>query len=184
MLKLEFPHIPRKITASLFGYIEKIMLWSLLSAFLMVNLYARANLLPEYWPNLNAALSIPGSLPLHEGFAQALWNEGLLAQAKQELLYAGTITQRTGNEGVLGVSTPPADILNTWENEPMKLTNELLYWQGVVKSKPDYRDGYIAAASLAYQLGKNDEAKNYLKQIFTLDPDNAIAQKILGILGK
>lgn len=170
--RVQFPHIPRKITAGLFWYTEKAMLWGLLSAFLMINLYARANLMPNYWPSLTATLAHPYSAAFHQNLAEVFWKEGLLEKAKKELMY---------DKSVLGTST---SLLNEWENEPTKLAGNLAYWKDVVKSKPDYRDGYIAAASLAYQLGKTAEAKTYLNQALVLDPDNTEIQKLLGILGK
>lgn len=171
MLALQFPHIPRKITAGFLWYTEKITLWSILAAFLMINLYAKANLTPDYWSSLVAALAHPSSSLLHQNLAQAFWKEGFLENAKKELMYGA----------VLGAST---DLLTEWENEPTKIANSLTYWKDVVKSKPDYRDGYMQLATLAYQLGKTNEAKSYLTQALALDPDNTEVQKLLGILGK
>lgn len=51
------------------------------------------------------------------------------------------------------------------------LNTEYAYWQAIVDARPDYRDGYVRLTLLAYQLGKQSEAKSYLDTIRHLDPN-------------
>jgi len=49
---------------------------------------------------------------------------------------------------------------------------QLLYWQGAIKNHPDYRDGYVMAAVLEYELNDQGKAVIYMQQAQKLDPNN------------
>jgi cytochrome c-type biogenesis protein CcmH/NrfG len=57
-----------------------------------------------------------------------------------------------------------------------------MYWQGVVKSHPDYRDGYMMLAALSYKLREKQQAQKAISKALELDPNNidarALAEKI------
>lgn len=72
----------------------------------------------------------------------------------------------------------PANILGAHQTQqsatsdsPEALSAEYSYWQAIVRTRPDYRDGYVRLASLAYQLGKLNDAKTFVSQIRRLDPN-------------
>lgn len=181
MSKLQvFPHFIRIFSAG--------ALWGLLAFIFSLNIYSKATLSPSYWPGVITALQNPYSRDAHIALAQNLWQLGFLVAAKREL----TIAQQLGGEnvskspesreqGVLGTFTTPQDLLAEWEEEPTRVARDYEYWQGVVRSKPDYRDGLITLASLAYQLSKPEEAKTYLSQAMTLDPNNEAIGKLLSL---
>ena len=51
-----------------------------------------------------------------------------------------------------------------------------LYWKKIAEEKPDYRDAYIQAGSLTYQLDNIDEAKRLLQKAQDLDPNFNLPQ--------
>lgn len=56
-------------------------------------------------------------------------------------------------------------------NEKIKVQNELVFWQGEVEKRPNYRDAYFKLVLLNYQLKDFDKAKEYLKKTLNLDPN-------------
>lgn len=174
MFKLNFPHIPRKITATIFWYSEKIGLWSALTAFLIANLYAKANFSPRYGPKVVTAIQNPSHMNAHVDLAETLRREGLNAAAQRELTFASSLKSTLpANSPVLGITTvDPEVILNNWKHEKANLQKDYAYWQSVIAEKSDYRDAYLKLAALAYQLSYSSEAKNYLSQALELDPNN------------
>lgn len=52
------------------------------------------------------------------------------------------------------------------------------YWQQVIESKPDYRDGYIMLALLTNQMGDPINSKVYLKEALEIDPNFEKAKQL------
>ena len=183
MLKLKFPHIPRKISARLFSYAEKIGLWSILSTLILANLFAKVNLTPDYWNEIVTALQNPISLNAHVVLAETLWKSGFSSRAKKELVYATSLkSSPPSNSAVLGASTvDPEIILNNWLSERSGLEAKYNYWQNVVSQKPDFRDAYLQLATLSYRLGKIAEGKSYLTQLINLDPNFVLNKKLIAL---
>jgi len=69
---------------------------------------------------------------------------------------------------VLGATAPQADT-----------EEQFLYWEQLTKEKPDYRDAYIKAASLAFMLGKGQKAREFANKALALDPNASLALEIL-----
>ena len=63
-------------------------------------------------------------------------------------------------------------------------TNQYAYWQSVVEQHPNYRDGYYALATLAYELRKYNEARFYLTKTKALDPNYSGIQTLNALLPK
>jgi tetratricopeptide (TPR) repeat protein len=60
-----------------------------------------------------------------------------------------------------------------------KLTQELAYWQDIVRQYGNYRDAYFRIAILQYQLGEVSQAKKSLEKVLALDP-NFEKARVLG----
>lgn len=45
-------------------------------------------------------------------------------------------------------------------------------WEQILTERPDYRDGWIELATLYYQLGEKEKAKEAISQAKNLDPNN------------
>lgn len=176
-----FPRFPRIFTATILPVVAKMILWSSFTALIVINVYARVNLTPSYWTALLTSLRFPVSPKAHQALAEAYWQQSYVTQAKKELLYAQDVinsTRGTNGQTVLGASTAPRDLLNQWEQEPERLRRQYQFWQTVVKEKPDYRDAYVTLASLAYQLGKLNEARAGLAKAHSLDPNSPTIQEL------
>ncbi len=92
--------------------------------------------------------------------ARDFWRVGEGESATQEMALA----QELDMPQVLGVS------IRQEENQR--------YWKEIVKDYPDYRDAYIQLASIAYEKGNKDEAREYIKSAVALDPNNPIVKKL------
>ncbi len=62
---------------------------------------------------------------------------------------------------------------------PHVLEAQLSYWKKLIEEKPDYRDAYIMAAFLSYQLGEKGQTKEFLQKALTLDPNSSASHKLL-----
>lgn len=56
---------------------------------------------------------------------------------------------------------------------------QFAYWKKLIEEKPDYRDAYIMAASLAHELGNDEEAMSLINRALTLDPNSTQARELL-----
>lgn len=57
------------------------------------------------------------------------------------------------------------------DGERARVTQEMVFWQGVVADRPEYRDGYFMLAVLAYRLGKKQEARVNVEKVLEIDPN-------------
>ncbi|HZE87089.1 MAG TPA: hypothetical protein VE090_02665 [Methylomirabilota bacterium] len=55
--------------------------------------------------------------------------------------------------------------------ERLKLTQELIYWQNTAKHYTNYRDIYFRIATLQYEIGNNEAARDSLQKVLSLDPN-------------
>lgn len=83
------------------------------------------------------------------------------------------------SSSVLGASTQTAD--------PSRITydamlQEYAYWQSAISTHPEYRDGYVQLAILAYELKKYTEANMYITKISAIDPNYPLLPKLQGLL--
>ena len=166
---IEFPHISRIFSA---------LLWLALVSFIFINIYAKRTLTPLLWPRLIATLRAPTNPTLHTNLAKYYWDYGLLAESKKEL----ALIDQANN--VLGTATPPLDLFAQWEKEPLKNQQLLVKWERIIQQYPDYRDAYLIAATLLYELGKAEEAHALATTAIALDPNNPIASRLLMILSQ
>lgn len=72
------------------------------------------------------------------------------------------------NTPVLGKST----------EDTKETTDEITYWQDIVKSQPDYRDAYMKLVILNLKIDKIDEAKSNLAKVLEIDPNYQPALEI------
>lgn len=63
-----------------------------------------------------------------------------------------------------------------------KLLGEKVYWEGVVQKYKGYRDGYFQLALVEYRLKNKEKAKEYLHEVFLLDPNFEEGRKLEEIL--
>lgn len=72
------------------------------------------------------------------------------------------------NINVLGAQTSrPSDSNQQRETRDAQYR----YWRMVIEDHPDYRDGFVRLAMLAYQLGERNKSREYIEKIRALDPN-------------
>lgn len=54
---------------------------------------------------------------------------------------------------------------------PDGLESQYQYWLTIVSDHPDYRDGFVRLATLAYQRGDRDKSREFIERIRALDPN-------------
>ena len=157
ILRLQFPHISRIFSASL---------WLALVALIGVN----HSFQPLTYSNkISQIFSHPFSAATHEQFAQTLLNAGSLTRANDEIALVAELSP------VLGAAT-------TIKNQ--QATRDMQYWKQIVSNRPDYRDAYIQLASITYHSGNLTQAHDYLQKAQTLDPNNATVHRLFSFTSK
>ena len=186
-MRFQFPHFPRFFSARLFFGLESILLWFGLAALVGVNVMEVQKGRPVYWNKLMMVLEHPFSLDWYVDLAGDLWQQGHKLEARQLMRSAQELTQANQTTSkqttnVLGATTSPEQLLAQWEDEVYKTEKRYVFWQGVATQRPDYRDAYVTVASLAYQLGKLDEARSWLTKAQAIDPNSTTMQKLSTLL--
>lgn len=74
------------------------------------------------------------------------------------------------------------EVLGVTATESAKLTDQFNYWVSIAEKKSDYRDAFILASSLAYQLGRYEESKKFINHAYTLDPTFPLVLEIQKLL--
>lgn len=148
---MRFPQISRFFSATFF--------LSLMGTLLGLNIYLASNQPVPPLPQEVGVLKQPQLARNHEQLAQAYWQEGNLVDATRELQIAGD---------VLGITTYQAQI-EKWQAERAEKEATLTFWKTMTNSYPIYRDAYVWAGATAYELGRTDEAREYLTQAVSLD---------------
>lgn len=64
------------------------------------------------------------------------------------------------------------------QKERARLVIKEQYWQHVVATHPEYRDGYFQLAVTAYQLGEKSIALANLQKTLTIDPNFSPAKEL------
>lgn len=181
-----FPHISRKFTApsisSSFIISVRVFRWSILGVVIVLNILLSVQIQNDRTKLLSLLVNPKASSP-HLVRAQELWSGRFLTQAKRELFLSMELTTPSiPSTNVLGNTTPrPRDLLISWEQEPKRLLAEYDYWQKQVEEKPALRDGYLALASIGYQLGKITEARSYWEKAKSIDPNNPYVEKLASL---
>jgi len=160
-MKFQFPHFSHRIPARLVFSLELILLWSGLTALIVINILSLQKGRPAYWNKLMMLFDSPLSVPRHVDLASLLWQLGNKQEARD----------------VLGATTTSLATLAKWEQEEKKIEEQYTFWQSVASARPDYRDAFITLTSLAYQLGNLEEARSWLSRAQVLDPNSPVIQK-------
>lgn len=141
---------------------------------------------------LNASLltfhSVPNtkktSTTKHIQQAYDLWRLGEFTQARREMQAALTreslAIQTTNSEkssGVLGAANDQSDI-PSGDVSRAKLETQRTYWQAIVTKHPEYRDGWIALATLSYKLDDIKAARTYLDHAKRIDANNTTVDSL------
>lgn len=73
--------------------------------------------------------------------------------------------------------------VNMLEGRPREVMSQIVFWEREVRSKPNYRDGYLRLAVLFWQVYKDNEARNYLKRALEIDPNYPPSRELERVMG-
>ncbi|HLC66095.1 MAG TPA: hypothetical protein VJK52_00465 [Candidatus Nanoarchaeia archaeon] len=158
---MKFPQFTRFFSATL--------LLGLMGVLLGMNAYLASNHPVPSLPQEVMALKEPWTEAAHEQLAGAYWQQGKLADAARELEIVGS---------VLGVTTYKEKI-QQWNLERTQKEAALAYWKNISTRYPNYRDAYSWMGALSYELGKGQEARQYLTAAISLDHYSDFPKRLL-----
>lgn len=118
----------------------------------------------------------PNDPALHLTLAQIYQKTNNWDKAAQELQLAAQLDPN--NKQLLINLQNTENILN----EPRKIQEQVSFWEKEVKSKPDYRDGWLQLAKGYYQLYQTDKAKLSLNHAWQIDPNYQPTKDFLEIV--
>ncbi len=115
--------------------------------------------------NLPAGRQDPQNTQAHLFLAQQLYVTNMFPQAETE-------AQLANDQELL-------QKIQDVKNQPEEIKRQILFLQKVVDQFPNYRDAYIKLAILNWKLYRPFDAKKYLDKALEIDPNNAVAKKLL-----
>jgi len=113
-------------------------------------------------------LQNPDSPQLHDDFGEILLALNQLELARREFSRAG--------------STQKIQEVTLLQQKPSILQNDILKWQKIASTRPDYRDAYLKLALLHWQLYRPFDTKKFLQISRRLDPNNEDLAQIAATL--
>lgn len=119
-------------------------------------------------------LERPFSIKSYLQFGDILYRRGNRTDAHIQMAIA---------ENVLGAQTELNNVLSEWDYASHAQERTYEYWKQIISTYPEYRDGLIQLAQASYDLARFDEAKGYLSQAQTLDPNNPLIGQIQKEMG-
>ena len=63
-------------------------------------------------------------------------------------------------------------------------TQTVAYWEKILTERPDYRDGYIAAAKSALSENDTGKAMTFITQALQIDPNDKVALTLMTLLSR
>jgi len=181
------PHISRIFSAWTIPSSFRFVLLASFFAFLALNIWLQSIAVDAFSLERTNVLSTPFSSASHIALGKALYGKGDTQIATHELLLAEQLSTLhylfAPPQAVLGAQSESTDLLSLWEQRRTYQDRAYHYWKAIIQQKPDYRDGYMTLASISAALGKNDEAVEYLRQAYALDPNNEAIEAFAMHLG-
>lgn len=174
-----FPHISRIFSAAQVQRGAKVLFWTVSIAFFVVGVIISQSMPQSYDAYRKALLEKPFSIDSYIRFGQALYTQGNGVAAAKQI----TVAQSTIATNVLGAQTELQNVLSQWDYASHARQRTYEYWKQITITYPEYRDGYIQLAQASYDLKKFDEAKEYLRQAQTLDPNNTLISQMQKEMG-
>ena len=70
-----------------------------------------------------------------------------------------------------------------YNSQVNKIRLEKQYWQEVVIENPDYLDGWLTLATITWQIGETEEAREYLNKAKYIKPNSEKLLEVSRVLG-
>lgn len=181
MPTLKFPHIIRKISASLQFPLLEHFFFIFTLILILLNIFQ-----PFLFPSSEEKrlrlklMQNPNSRSLHEKLGRYYLPINLsAAQREYQLAQESYSENTTKDDGVLGTQSSP---LETWRNikkQELKLTEEASYWQRMLTQFPDYQYTLLKLAAIYTQLGEKERAKEFLEELLEKSPLDETASNLI-----
>lgn len=177
-----FPHFSRLFSANRripwLRTLNLIILWLLLLLFLAINILTKKTVASSPMDTIRV-LQQPFSSQAHVRFAELLWDKGHVSRAKHEARIAADLEEE---RTVLGASTDAKNLLSKWESEPKRILQQYAFWSEIIRTRKDYADGFLFAATYAYQAGNIGEARKLIHQAALLNPLSTTIQQFRDVM--
>lgn len=162
-VKSKFPHISRIISR-----ISVASFFIALTTFLFVSIEKEHDKI--YLSLKQQVLQKPSSADSHQQLGE--YFEGLndFHRAKQEY----SLAQLFGSDNVAAIFQR----MREKQQEPLVIHEAIGEWQQFLKDHPEYRDGWMVVALLAWQVGDTEKLTVALNQTLSLDPMYAPAKQL------
>jgi len=169
---LKFPHINRIINATLWSKQIKIFICLFLITAISVNcIYEVLNNKNDLQHLNYKIMADPYNSHLHEELAQQYLkiNETI---SEKEYFLADELSRKSMAErqNVLGISSSPWQAWLKIKSQKAKIETEIIYWDEVKSSLPDYQYAYLKLAYDYFLLNDYDKSRNYLNQAVQRNP--------------
>lgn len=184
---MKFPHFSRLFSAGTFPALQhgihprvrQGILMAGIGSLILINTLSTPS---PYLEQLITTLSKNANEETYITLAKRFDADGLLLQAHKVLLLGQEqFATLPLAQNVLGTTTTK-ELLREIDERPARLLQQYEYWKKITEEKPDYRDAWAMTATLAYQLGKLEEARTYLTHAIALDPNATRTQKLSSTL--
>lgn len=168
---LKFPHFPRKLTAALPSWQAKKVISLFLLLILLFNL-GESFIFPfnEEKRLRYQLMRQPAEFGLHEKLGQYYLKVNSAAAEREYLLAEEFYRLTLPAEESSGESPWQRWIAINLEKQ--KLKDEMLFWEEVCQTTPDYQYAPFKLAALYFQLGDKNKAREYLEKVREEWPTN------------
>ncbi len=168
------PHIFRVFHARILKKAFSALIFVFFLGFFLTNIFVSHNFPQPYVFYRTIVLERPFSIKSYLQFGDILYRRGNRTDAHIQMAIA---------ENVLGAQTELNNVLSEWDFASGARERIYDYWKQITMKYPQYRDGYIQLAQASYDLKRLDEAKTYLVQAQTLDPNNTLISQMQKEMG-
>lgn len=160
----------RSLTSRLFWLLILGIPWLLLAALLAGSLVERPTV-----TDVAPVLAKPFAILPHINLLKKLRTTGLTSWIQQEtevIKWLSTQEEmRNKQQKVLAGRDEEAEgYLETLTSSSVQRASRIVYWEKIIQTKPNYRDGYIQLAALYLQEGNLEKAKAMVVKAKNIDP--------------
>ncbi len=167
----KFPHINRKITASLKTL--KLGYFCFFIFLFIIGLNLLSDSLPRSHQQIlqNEVLKYPFRSMPHQKLAEFYLDKNLDAAEKEYYLASESFQrQNSVNDKYLGIESSPWETyLNLLKNRSL-LEEDLSLWENIKTTLPDYEYAYLKLSNLHLRLGEKDKAGQILSEVLKINP--------------
>jgi tetratricopeptide (TPR) repeat protein len=170
MLRLHLPHISRLFSANKSAPYILTLCWSVLTAYIIINI--RMSLAyGSIIQNVTQTMTQTANGALTQSLADRFDTSGI-SDIARELRLSKVFLAKPGDSPV---------------KKPNVLGSQIQtveYWEKILAERPDYRDGYLAAAKSALSENDTKKAMGFITQALQIDPNDKVAIVLSTLLEK